>query len=344
MWVKIRVDVCINGDKVEIDSSFLERRESWLSGTGVYLEFILKGGYSEPYDFDVIPGGDGATVSRHAWNRFFLNLKSTDMVRFVIKASGKVVSEKSLTFTVVPMSVPLLFSVPELVKYSISDIRYFANRISENMVGGTRFTLFSSRTLAYLSKVDMNPEDSFWKMHELILSILTERGLSVYVSPFDDRTLYTIEILKQLRPVLLSYAERNLKFNLVWDLSGGIYKSGVSGVVDSFFNKFGRDIRVATCSEFASKLGGEGFAQVVVKGKMTDQIEPNTMGTKIFRIHLITSDFYKLRSFVANLVKNGWGVECVMEDTPSYIRKIQFSLGNALYRGYTDAIRDRKED
>lgn len=335
--MKIRVDVCINGDKVDIDSSFLERRESWLSGTGVYLEFILKGSYLEPFDFDVVVGGDGATVSRHSWNRFFLNLKSSAEVVFVVKESGKVVAEKKLNFNVVPLSVPLLFTVPYLTYYSVSDIRYFANRISENMVGGTRFILFSSRTLSYLSKVDMNPEDGFWKLHELVLSILTERGLSVYVSPFDDKTLYTTHILKQLRPMLLSYAERNLKFNLVWDLSSGIWKSGVSGIVDSFCNKFGREIKIATCPEFASKLGGEGFAQIVVRGLMTDEVEPNTMGTKIFRVHIVTSDFYKLRSFVASLVKNGWGVECVMEDVPSYIRKVQFSLGNALYKGFLDA-------
>jgi hypothetical protein len=342
--VKIRVDVCINGDKVEIDSSFLERRQCWLSGTGVYLEFILKGEYSKPVDFEVLAGGEGATVSHHSWNRFFLNLKSSDAVKFVIKSDGKVVAEKTLSFVVVPMTVPLLFSVPNLTKYSISDIRYFANRISENMVGGTRFTLFSPRTLAYLSKVDMKPEDAFWKMHELVLSILTERGLSVYVSPFDDKTLYTTFILKQLRPLLLAYAEKNLKFNLVWDLSGGIWKSGVGGVVDSFFGRFGRETRIATCPDFATKLGGEGFAQIVVEGKMTDQVEPNTMGVKIYRIHLISADFYKLRSFVADLVKNGWGVECVMEDSPSYIRKIQFSLGNALYRGYCDANKDKKDE
>lgn len=335
--MKIRVDVCINEDKVEIDSSFLENRSSWLSKTGVYLELILKGEYQTPFDFDILAEDEGIVVSRHSWNRFFLNMKASSKVKFIVKSGGKVVAEKEVSFLVVSIELPLLLSIPYLSQYPMSDIRFFANRISENLAGGTRFCLFSPRTLTYLSKVDMRPEASFWKMHELILSILTERGLSVYVSPFDEGMIYTTTMVKALRSVLFDYAERNLKFDLVWDLSGGIWKKGIIGVTDSFHHKFGRNLKIATTSDMVQSLGGEGFVQVFLEGNLKTEVTKNETGVKILRILTSGMDFYKLRKFTEFLVGLNWGLECVFKEERRSIRRIQYSLGNAMYKGYLDA-------
>ena len=339
--MKIRVDVCVNEKEVIIDSSFLEKRKAWLSGMGVYLEFILKGGYSTPFDFEVTSSGEGIMVSRHSWNRFFLNLKSTAVVKFRVKMGEAFVAERVIEFNVINLEVPLLFSVPYLCKYPMSDIRFFANRLSENLVNGTRFYLFTPRVLNYLMKMEMKPESAFWKVNELILSILTERGLSVYISPFDDSTPYTIPMVKSLRSVLFEYAERNLKFNLVWDLSGGIWKKGIVGVTDSFYNRFGRNIRIATSSEMVQSLGGEGFVQVFVRGDMRTTVDQNETGIKILRILISEMDFFQLRKFAESLVDLNWGLECSVKDNYHMIRKIQFSLGNAMYKGYLDSKKEK---
>lgn len=335
--MKIRVDVCINEGNVVIDSSFLERRKLWLSGMGVYLEFILKGEYFTAFDFEVVSSGEGIVVSRHSWNRFFLNIKSVASVIFRVKARNQVVSEKEIKFDVVSTDIPLLFSIPYLCKYPMTDIRFFANRLSENLVNGTRFNLFTPKVLNYLSKVEMSPEPDFWKMHELILSILTERGLSVYISPFDEGTPYTIPMIKAFKSVLFEYAERNLKFNLVWDLSGGIWKKGIIGVTDSFYSKFGHNIRIATSPEMVQSLGGEGFVQVFIKGDMRAEMDKNETGVKILRIFTLGMDFFELRKFASSLVDLNWGLECVMKEDYHTVKRIQYSLGNAMYKGYLDS-------
>jgi len=334
--MKVRVDVYV-GDKNEFDTSFLERRTHWLPYTGIYLEFILKGVYDEKLDFQVTSSAPEAIlVSRHSWNRFFLNIQGTGSVEFAVIRDGKSCIEKTLDFDVVNSDVPLLFSVPSLVSFPISDVRFFANRLSENLVNGTRINLFTAKQLETLMQCEFKLDDSvLWRLLELIFSILTERGLVVFLSPFNSEMGYPLEMLQKLREVLFWCVERGMKFRIVWDLCSGLRKRELESMIDALVGRFGHDISLAVSPECINKVGGEGFSHIFKEFKDKADIPENERGVKIAR-YQGKADYYGLRSFTRRAATSGWGTEYLYLNPNKHLRKIRYSLSRALYQGYQD--------
>jgi hypothetical protein len=331
----------LDGGKATLNTTFLESRDSWLANTGIYLEFIPRGTYATRLDF-LVSASDGISVVRFSWNRFFLNIKSTASVVFKIvnfvEGREVILGEKTLQFSVADTKVPLLFTYPYLFDLPVFDIRFFANRISENLVSGTRVVLFSFKAVDLLTKVKVSVDESFWRFHELGLSILTERGLTVHVTPFDDTFAYSPFLLKQLRELLFVYAERMLKFNLVWDVSFGFRKKDQGSILDSLINRFHKDLRLAVSSDMIEKVGGEGFGVLVASPRVDEILTKNEKGEKIARLKDRNLDFYALRSFTERAASANWGVEYVWKSIISRAKEIRYSLSRALYQGYEDSL------
>jgi len=342
--MKVRVDVCLGQDLPEIDLSFLTRRETWLPGTGIYLEFNLKGTYTEGYDFKVESDVPEVVVTKYSWNRFFINIQQSGIVTFSVVQKGVVVVSKEITFKVSVISVPLIYSVNDLLCSSVADIRFFANRLADNTINGTRFSLFTTRNLEGLCSMNLQPNPAFWRIYELILSILTERGLKVYITPYDYRTLYTFSLITSLKDIMLGYMDRSAKFKVVWDMSSGLRKKELGSTIDIITNRFGKDIKLAVRADMFNKVGGEGFAQSFVEFRLKDRVPGNDRGIKIARIKDITRDYFAIRTFAKQAVENGWGVEYSPRYEGHDLRKIQYSLSRAMYIGYLDAVGEDKSD
>lgn len=335
--MRVRVDVYV-GDEGRLDISFLEKRTKWLPSTGVYLEFMLKGCYDKQINFDVSSGDGNVFVTRHSWNKFFVNVQRTDTVTFSVSEGGQPFLDAQYTFNVVEVEVPLMFSILGLLgDYSVSDVRFFANRLSENLVNSTRVQLFTPKIMDRLAKHDFRWGDTSWKLFELLLSILTERGITVYVTPFGQRVPYPLEFLERLKPVLWEAMENGKKFKLVWDFSEGLRKKELGGFVDAAVQRFGNDIPLVIRDDMVNKVGGEGFSYSFHNVKMKDPINPNERGIKILRVKEAISDFYLLTKFVSRAVQNGYGVEYVFYPKTYSLHKMHYSISRSLYKGYEDA-------
>lgn len=333
--MKVRVDVFL-GEENRIDLSFLEKREAWLPGTGVYLEFILKGVYDKSVDFRVTGEKNEVMVSRYSWNRFFLNLRKSGTVRFAVVEGDKEVAEKELFFNVVDCPVPLVLSVSNLLTHPVSDIRYFANRLSESLINSTRFTLFTPGFMEKLSGSSI-PSREFVKFYEMIFSILTERGLTLIVAPYGDM-LYPMDFIKdEGKEILLDFVEVGRKYRIVWDFTTGLRQKELGGLLDSVWSRFKQDINYAVTLNMADKVGGEGFANVVKEFKLDDVIAPNTKGDKIARIDGAGLTFSSLRMFTKKAVSAGWGVECSCVVPFRRLRTFKYALARSILRGYGDA-------
>jgi len=341
--VKVHIDTFLGEEGNYFDTSFLQKRKSWLPHTGIYLEFILKGLYDQRIDFKLSTGSSGILIKRHSWNRFFLNIKDSGIVVFELIREGKPFMKSEVSFDVVNIEVPLLLSVPSLLKYSISEIRYFANRLSENLVNGTRFVLFSSSFLDDFSKnnCELKEDSVYLRLFELVLSILTERGIIAFVSPFDLEVPYTLSLIQDLKKALLFVMEKEKKFRIVWDLSTGLRKREQESLVDSVFHKLGREVPLVVSQNCFSKLGGEGFCYYIQKVKQEEIVPQNEKGVKVAQFSGKSPDFYSLRSFSQRMTKLNWGVEyvCPVEKGVN-LKKLQYSLGKALSQGYFDVERD----
>lgn len=335
--MRIRVD-CYVGENPKIDISFLERRKFWLPYTGIYLEFLLKGEYCKQVDFQIVSPSENITVVRHAWNRFFVNVHSSETVHFKVNIDGEEMVSQLYTFNVVEIDVPLLFSVLNLFQYPVTDVRFFANRLSENLVNGTRIQYFTPTCLEKLSRSDFDIGDSYWKFFELLFSILTERGITVYVSPFGQRVPYPLDFIPKLKPILWELMEIGKKFHIIWDFSEGLRKKELGSLVDASVNRFSHDVPMVTQKDMVQKLGGEGFShQFVINSKIKDLVEPNERGVKILRLRENVSDFYKLRKYVTKAVSKGYGFEYVYFPKAKKLHDMHYSMSRALYMGYADA-------
>lgn len=332
--MKVRVDVYL-GEESRIDLSFLEKREAWLPGTGIYLEFILKGVYDKNINFKVEGDREEVMISRYSWNRYFLNLRSSGEVVFRVLCDGEEVVSKSMHFKVVGIDVPLLVSVPNLLAHPVSDIRYFANRLSENMINATRFTLFSP---GFLEKLDSNmkPSKEFFKFYEMIFSILTERGISLVVTPYADM-VYSLDFVKEEgKELLWEFVARGKKFNIVWDFTSGLRHKELGALLDSVWNKYKEETGYAVLPHMVEKIGGEGFAYVVQPFGPKEIPAPNEKGVKVARLRKPQANFYTLRSFTSCAVENNWGMEFVIDVPFKQLRTFKYSLLKAIYQGYRD--------
>jgi len=341
--MKIRVDVYL-GDESKFDTEFLEKRGQWLPYTGIYLEFILKGMFRERVDFRITSSNEeDILVNQHSWNRFFLNIQNSGSVKFELLKGEECLTEKTLEFDVVKTEVPLLFSVPNLFGYHVSDIRFFANRLAENLNNGTRFILFTAQHLEYLNQLDFEFKnaESHLRLCELVFSILTERGLVVFITPFSEEVPYLLKALPKYKNALLWYMEKSKKFRIVWDLSSGLRDREMSSFVDSVTGRFGRDIPLVVSENMFDKIGGEGFSYFKKGFELKEAIPQNERGVKIASCVSDRADYYALRRFAGQAVKSGWGVEHVCADPGRSLRNIRYSFGRALYQGYMD-IRGKK--
>jgi len=337
--VKVRADVFL-GEDSRIDLAFLEQRDAWLPGTGIYLEFILKGIYHEKINFMVQGEEDEILVSRYSWNRFFLNLRKSGKVKFAVIEGDNVVVEKEMFFKIENIDVPIVYSVANLLSHSVADIRYFANRLSENLVNTTRFTLFTPSFLERTS-VKGNLTKDFFKFYEMIFSILTERGISLIVSPYGD-IVYALDFIKDAgKEVLWEFVDIGKKYNIVWDFTAGLRAKELGGLVDSVWSRFQEDARYAVYSNIMDKVGGEGFAYLIESFDLNEVPPENEKGVKIARLPKrvvqYESSFYKLRQFTRRAVEKNWGVELCLDIPFRQLRQAKYSLGRALVRGYKDA-------
>jgi hypothetical protein len=333
--MKVRVDVYLGEDK-RIDLEFLEKRSAWLPGTGIYLEFILKGVYHEKINFMVQGDKDEVLVSRYSWNRFFLNLRQSGTVNFVVLEGDEVVVDREMFFQVEEIDVPIVYSVTNLLSHPVSDIRYFANRLSENLVNTTRFTLF---TPSFLERVTVKGvlTREFLKFYEMIFSILTERGISLIVSPYGD-IIYALDFIKDAgKEILWQFVDLGKKYNVVWDFTSGLRAKELGGLVDSVWGHFKEDARYAVFSDMVDKVGGEGFSYLIKKFHYKETPPENEKGVKIARLAQSSSNFYNLRVFAERAVVNNWGVELCVDAPFRQLRRIKYSLGKALVQGYKDA-------
>jgi len=333
--VKVRADVYL-GEENRIDLSFLEKREAWLPGTGIYLEFILKGVYDKNINFKIEGNKEEVMISRYSWNRYFLNLRESGDVTFRVLCDGEEIASKVMHFNIMNINVPLSVSVPNLMAHPVSDIRYFANRLSENMVNMTRFILFSP---GFLEKLDenMKPSREFFKFYEMIFSILTERGLSLVITPYADM-VYSLDFVKeQGKDILWEFVERGKKFNIVWDFTSGLRHKELGGLLDSVWNKFKEEVDYAVMPHMVEKIGGEGFACVIETFGPKDIPSYNDKGVKIARLLRPTTNYYALRSFTTRFVENNWGVELAVNVPFKQLRSFKYALGKAIHEGYRNA-------
>jgi hypothetical protein len=334
--MRVRVDVYL-GDDNRLDISFLEKRERWLPFTGVYLEFMLKGTYEKQINFELTPSNGNVCVTRHSWNRFFVNVQDTDTLKFVVTEAGLPVLESKYKFNVVDVKVPLMFSILNLFSnHTVSDVRFFANRLSENMVNGTRIQFFTPKVLEKLAKLQFSVGDGYWRFYELLFSILTERGIRVYITPFGHRVPYPLPFLEKLKPVLWDIMERGKKFKIVWDFSEGLRRKELRGLVDSAVSRFGNDVSFVVTPDMYERVGGEGYSYTFLGVKMGAVLNPNEKGVKIVRLREPSVDFNTLHDFVGRAVEMGYGVEYICYPRTYNLHKLHYSMSRALYQGYRD--------
>lgn len=336
--MKIRVDAYL-GEINKFDAEFLERRKQWLPYTGIYLELTLKGIYHNKVDFRVTSSDEKSIlINQYSWNRFFLNVQDSGSVKFELLDKDKILIEKVISFDVVKVDVPLMFSLPSLFTYPVSDIRFFANRLAENLNNGTRFVLFTSRHLESLNNMNYQFKDgSHWRLCELIFSILTERGIVIFITPFSDEVPYLLTSLPKYKDILLWYMERSEKFRVVWDLTSGFREKERSALVDSVSGRFGNDLSLVVSETMFDKLGGEGFSYFRKSFKLKDTVPQNDRGVKIASCLPSQTDYASLRQFAGGAVKSGWGVEFICTDNDRRsLRNVRYSFGRALYQGYCD--------
>jgi len=335
--MRVKIDAYL-GERNFLDFSFLEKRESWLPATGLYIEFILKGRCSEAVRFDVeSEDEDAIKVCQHSWNRFFLNIERSAKVYFRVFEGKEKKVERSLSMKVEEIDSLLLFSVPYLLDFDVPDIRFFSNRLSEKMVNGTRVILFSSKFLSRLSGIGWNIEDvSFWKFFDVVFSIITERGIRLVVTPFDKRAVYVDEMIQELKRLLFIFIERYSKFKIIWDFSQGLPAKYSDVIFDGILNKF-KTASLVLPESLKGKLGGftSYYQRIFSDGKLNG-IAVNEEGKKILYIYPFSEDFYKMREFVREAVKSNWFVECVFENVRN-LTQMKYSMAKALYLGYSDA-------
>jgi len=327
---------CYLGEENRIDLSFLEKREAWLPNTGIYLELILKGVYHDSVNFKIEGNKEEVLISRYSWNRFFLNLRESGKVVFSVIVGGEEVASKEFEFKVVKLDVPLALSVPNLLIHPVADIRYFANRLSENLVNMTRFVLFTPGFLEKLGEGGI-PSKEFYKYYDMIFSILTERGLSLVVTPFGD-IVYALEFVKTRgKELLWDFVERSKRHDVIWDFTTGLRKKELGGLLDSVWNNFREDISYAVFPDMVDRIGGEGFSYIFEEFSVRGTPSTNDRGLKVARLEKFQSSFYSVRSFSKRAVENGWGTELAMDVPFRQLRSFKFSLGKALVKGYFDA-------
>jgi len=340
--MRVRADVFL-GENSYLDLSFLKNRETWLPRTGIYLELILKGEYEKKVDFSIeSDSADAISISRYSWNRFFLNIQESGKVTFKVLVGKKILCKDSLDFKVAEINLPLLFSVPNLLHYPISDIRFFANRISENLVNATRFSLLTPSLLKVLSQSNFRIDNSIWKLYEITFSILTERGITIVLTPFDIDAIYTLDFLKEIRGLLFEFIKRSKKFNIVWDLSQGLRNRELEALVDSVAQGFKNELALVVPPGKEAKVGGEGFAFSISPYKDAKDIPLNERGIKIARIEK-HCDYYELRKFVQQAVQMNHGVEYIVSSNERTLRRMKYSISRALYSGYFDAVSGKEE-
>jgi len=316
-------------DSLDIDLSILER-EKWLKGTGIYVEFIPCGRYDKQLDFE-IRSVDGVEVCRYSWNRFFLNLLGSSDLTFSVSVDGKKIINKQLHFDVVNISTPLMLSVLSLPRHKISDIRFFISRLSESLINGTRFILFDSIVLEELTNNNFEFTSETLKFFDLLFSIITERGLTAYVTPFDSSFLYEITLVKELRKSLTDFAKRFQKYGVIYDFSSGLRKRELMSCVDYLLNRV--KVFPIVPEDMVAQVGGEGFCGVV-SYQSIDDLSLNERGIKIYRTN--TFDFFTLRTMTTKAVKKRWGVEFCIPFIRN-LRRFKYSLAKALYQGYADS-------
>jgi len=335
--MRVKVDVLFDEEK-RIDLDFLKSREYWLPFTDIYIEFILKGIYDEFIDFSIDSRDGGSKVVRQSWNRFFVNLKETDVVDFKVFMGGKLLVEEALLFNVIDLKVPLMFSVPSLLSYSISDIRFFSNRLSERLINNTYFNLFSLEVLEKIQETGYKFSDkAFRKWLNLVFSILTERGLTVYLSPFDSDIKYSPEFKNQLKDFLMDFVDWGRRFRIVWDFSVNLTGKEKMSYIDSIHSKFD-DALMVVPEECVDRVGGEGVSYLIQEFAPGEAIPENDKGIKIARLgEKEKVSFLGLRKFVAKAVRSGWGACYCYQLYRKGLKSINYSLAEALYRGYRDA-------
>jgi hypothetical protein len=342
--VRAKIDVFL-GDACSIDFSFLEKRKKWLSSTGVYVEFDVHGKYDQPLTFLVESlDSEKISVCRYSWNKFFLNLNASSQVLFRVKEGDVVKVERLLDFDVVKIEAQLVFSVPNLLDYGVSDIRFFCNRLSEKLVNGTRIVLFSQGMLQRFAGVDWNAEEEgMLGFFDMVFSIVTERGLCLYVTPFDEHAVYTEEIIGYLKKILFKFIERYSKLKIVWDFSSGLPNRFINVIFDGVLDRF-------------QSLNVEMILPAILKNKNSDKFgmhlqrefvpvldeikESNESGKRLLCITMPDVDTEQLRLFVASAVKNNYGVELVLDGNAD-IRQVKYYYAWFMHLGYERACREK---
>jgi len=193
------------------------------------------------------------------------------------------------------------------------------------------------KNMEKFAKYDFCASDVVWKLYELLFSILTERGITVYVTPFGQKVPYPLEFLDRLKPVLWDAMELGKKFKLVWDFSEGLRKKELGSFVDAAVKRFGNDIPLVVRDDMVQKVGGEGFSYSFQNVKMADSISPNERGVKVLRVREAISDFALFRKFVTRAVSNGYGVEYVFYPKTTNLHRMHYSMSRSLFKGYEDA-------
>ncbi|MBA7651332.1 hypothetical protein ES703_59151 [subsurface metagenome] len=193
--------------------------------------------------------------------------------------------------------------------------------------------------MEYLNQLDFEFKnaESHLRLCELVFSILTERGLTVFITPFSEEVPYLLKALPKYKSALLWYMERSKKFRIVWDLSSGLRDKEISSFVDSAVGRFGRDIPLVVSKNMFGKLGGEGFSYFKKEFELKEAIPQNERGVKIASCSSDKADYYALRRFADQAVRSGWGAEYICIDPGRSLRNIRYSFGRALYQGYRDA-------
>ena len=333
--MKVRCDVFL-GEDSRLDLSFLKGRKTWLYGTGIYLEFILRGMYDRKINFNVTGDKEAILISRYSWNRFFINLQESGTVSFTVTLEDSVIIKEVISFNVMKIEEPLVISVPDLLTYPVSDIRYFANRLSESMINMTRCTLFTFTFMERLYRVGASSKD-FFNYYEMLFSILTERGVSLIISPYGDMA-YMIDFIKNMgKDVLWSFVRLGQKYRVIWDFTLGLRQKELGGLLDSVWNRYKEAALYAVYPDMVEKVGGEGFAYVLEDIKLDEVPILNERGIKIARLIDSETNFQVISSFTKRMVEKNWGVELRCNVPSRQLRKVEFFLGQALFQGYRDA-------
>jgi hypothetical protein len=323
------VDVFLDENK-SFDFWFLNKRSEWLASTGLYIEFAPRGVYHSQIDF-VIESEDTSAIKvwKYSWNRFFVNLLKSGTVKFsVLEGLGmdRVLLSETKYFKVVEHSVPLLFTNPLLFTLGISEIRYFCNRISERLVSGTRAVLFTHQ---FLDCLGTTMREESWRYFDMVFSIVTERGLKLFVSPFDPHCIYDRETTVFLRKLLYEFIEHYSKYNIVWDLSSGIPARFMNSVVDGVLNTFKhQSVSWILPDVYKEASFGYHFSPYEIGKTSCEDLEE---GKKIFQVHSRDVKFDDLRDLTKEIVLSGCGVEVLVDG--SDLRRMPFVLAKAMRLG-----------